>query len=407
VNEYSRRWSLASESFVALIFYLHSTTMNKPWSKEHKRVFRGCQFSLSNSFANPLSHSELIELTKARGDDELLEAFQKHSLEYTPNGGSADLREEIAKLYGPKISAENILVFSGAQVALQTAAVALAADCHSIVFGPGYQSTVESPLPARNAGVTQLPRRASNGWQVDIQDVQAAVQADTKYMIINEPYNPAGTLMSPENQLKLKELAEQHDIVILGDEVYRLLEHDPTIRLPAICELYSKGISCVTLSKPWGGCGVTIGWLAVQDLEIKQRLVDVQYFGTACPSRASELQAIMTLRASDVILEKNLKIIRHNLSLLESFMERYGEFFEWVRPTAGAIAFVKFKGPLTSAEFGAQLAAAGISIKPAYCFTDSVTPEIDYFRVGFGEGKMPKALEALEAFVKENQQSWK
>ena len=45
------------------------------------------------------------------------------------------------------------------------------------------------------------------------------------------------------------------------------------------------------LSKPWGGCGITIGWLALQDLDLKQRLVDVQYFGTASPSRASELQA--------------------------------------------------------------------------------------------------------------------
>ena len=56
------------------------------------------------------------------------------------------------------------------------------------------------------------------------------------------------------------------------------------------------------MSKPWGACGVTIGWLAFQDLSMKQALVDVQYFGTACPSRASELQAIMVLRASDRIL---------------------------------------------------------------------------------------------------------
>ena len=226
-------------------------------------------------------------------------------------------------------------------------------------------------------------------------------------MVINEPFNPAGTLMSHALQQQLATIAEAHGIYILSDEVYRLLEHNPDDRLPAMADLYCKGISAVTLSKPWGGCGVTIGWLAFQDLSIKQKLVDVQYFGTACPSRASEIQAMMVLRASDQILKKNLTIIRRNLSLLEQFIARYSDLFEWVRPKAGAIAFIRFKGPLTSSELGEQLAGADIGIKPAYCFTDVVTADNYFFRVGFGEEKMPMALDALTAFVEEHKHSWR
>ena len=90
-----------------------------------------------------------------------------------------------------------------------------------------------------------------------------------------------------------------------------------------MADIYTRGISAVTLSKPWGGCGITIGWLAFQDLGIKQALVDAQYFGTACPSRASELQAIMVLRSSERILGRNLAIIRHNLGLLDELIARY------------------------------------------------------------------------------------
>ena len=95
-----------------------------------------------------------------------------------------------------------------------------------------------------------------------------------------------------------------------------------------MAESYDKGLSLVTMSKPWGGCGITIGWLAFQDLGIKQALVDVQYFGTACPGRATEIQAIMTLRASDTILEKNLGIIRKykqpsSCFDLSSFSDKY------------------------------------------------------------------------------------
>jgi hypothetical protein len=52
----------------------------------------------------------------------------------------------------------------------------------------------------------------------------------------------------------------------------------------------------------------------------------------------------MVLRASEPILEKNLRIIRHNLGLVEAFVARFGDLFEWVRPKAGAVAFIKFTG---------------------------------------------------------------
>jgi DNA-binding transcriptional MocR family regulator len=263
----------------------------EPWSKKHKRVTNassgGVPFSLSNSYAQPLTHPELIALSQARGDVELVDAYNTHALGYTPNGGSLDLREEIANLYGTSITSDNVLVFAGAQVALQTAAIALASDAHSIVFTPGYQSTVEAPGHA-GGRVTQIKLRASNSWHPDPKEVEAAIREDTRYMVINEPYNPAGTLMSHHLQLELISIAERHGIHIMSDEVYRLLEHDSKDRLPAMADLYEKGISAVTLSKPWGGCGVTIGWLAFQDLGIKQKLVDAQYFGTGETERWGE-----------------------------------------------------------------------------------------------------------------------
>lgn len=384
--------------------------MKQPWSKKHKKAFKGSHFSLSNSFAQPLSHSELVELTKARNDQALLDDYQNHSLEYTPNGGSLDLKQEIANLYGPDIQPDNILAFAGAQVAIQTAALAFARNGHSIVFTPGYQSVVQSPEWASNSsGVTQLQRKASNNWQIDIAQVKEAIRPDTKYLVINEPYNPGGIVMSRQLQQELVDLCDQHNIVILSDEVYRLLEHDSSAdRIPAMADAYRRGISCVTMSKPWGACGVTVGWLACPDVDMIQQLWDCHYFGTACLSRASEIQAIMVLRASDVILQDRLEIIRHNKALLQEVIEqKYSDLFEWQRPNAGAIAFVKFKGPLTTEELGDFLASRGISIKPAYCFSEQVSTDIDYFRVGFGERKMPQALEAFVAVVEECKDDWR
>merc|ERR1719356_555567 len=116
----------------------------------------------------------------------------------------------------------------------------------------------------------------------------------------------------------------------------------------------------------------------------------------------------MVLKVSDRILKERLAIIRSNKSLLIDFIEvKYPEWFEWRRPNAGAISFVKFRGPLSSSELGKRLAVEGISIKPAYCFTDTVKEDVDFFRVGYGEEKMPLALEALRRFVEAHQESWR
>ena len=378
----------------------------EPWSKKHKSVTGGLPYNLSNSFSEPLTSEELIDYARDRGDDDLVTEYHKHSLRYTPNGGSLDLRTEVAKLYGSDISAEHILIFSGGQVALQTAAYAvLDEDSHSIVFTPGYQSVVQAPEHALSK-ITRIRLHAENNWQIDPQEVEKAIENNTRYIVFNEPYNPAGTLMKPGIQRALVDIAREHGITMLCDEAYRLLEHNPADRLPAMADVYEHGISACTMSKPWGGCGITIGWLALQDLDLKQKLVDVQYFGTTCPSRASELQAIMTLRAHDIIVRKNLQIIQANLGLLDQFMEKHSDLFDWIRPTASTVAFVKFKGPLSSDELGEQLARAGISIKPAYVFTDEVDEYSHYFRIGFGEKIMPAALQALNEFVENNRDSW-
>jgi DNA-binding transcriptional MocR family regulator len=87
-------------------------------------------------------------------------------------------------------------------------------------------------------------------------------------------------------------------------------------------------------------------------------------------------------------------------------MANFKNWFSWNPPNAGAVAFVKFLGPWMSEQLGNELAKAGISIKPAYCFAETVTPEIrQYLSVGFGERKRPLALEASGKFADAHEQS--
>ncbi len=364
---------------------------------------------------------ELLDKVSASGDvDGLIDMYQNHDLAYVPNGGSFDLRRDIARcIYDDELNAEeNILVFPGGQIAIQTAALAFASNgCHTIVFAPGYQSTVQSPRwVIGNGGVTEIHRSPEDDWQVDACKLRDAIRHDTKFLILNEPHNPGGIVMSRELQSEIIDICRERDVIILCDEVYRLLEHDESLRLPTMANSYERGISVVAMSKPWGGCGINIGWIACKDADMVRRMIDVQYFGCACVSRASEIQARMVLSVSGTILRERMGIILYNKSLLMDFIEvEHAEWFEWNRPNAGAIAFVRFKGPYAADVLGRHLARAGISIKPAYCFVDgTATAEgtakgelSGYFRIGYGERKVACALKALGEFVRAHESSWR
>ena len=396
--------------------------LTEPWSKRHKAVTRndreGLQYNLSNSFAQPTSQAELERFATERGDDELIAAYRDHPLGYTPNGGSRDCRAAVADSIFSACQADDVLITAGGQVALQTVAFALleatssfargyeTPRSHAVVFTPSYQSCQEAPLHA-GAAVRKVQLTRANGWDIDLTDLEIACRADTKLILINQPWNPAGTLVSREKLEGIIEIARRHNAWILADEIYRFLEHNERDRLPAIADLYEKGVSIGALSKPFGAGGASLGWIACRDAEARQAFKDAMYFGTACPARASELQALMVLRARDVLLERNLGIIKRNLEIVERFLQANSDLFSYVKPTAGCVLWVEFKGPLTSTELGAALAKAGISMKPSYCFTPDPDDGVDqYFRIGFGEEKVPAAIEALARFVAAKRDEW-
>ena len=357
------------------------------------------------SSAEPLSHKELIEATKRNGDHHLIELFNDHSLGYAENGGSLDLREEIATLYDESISAENIVVFPGAQTAMTITTLALLHQGdHAIIITPSYQS-LEEGVKYAGGSVTRIALSPANAWQVDLEAVEAAIKDNTKYLVFNDPHNPTGALMSEDIKRKLVALAEQHDILIFSDEVYRLLELNPADRSASIAEMTKKGIALGTMAKPWGAGGASTGWVVCQDKNIIEKIRNGQHLFAVCFSRAGEIQAMMVIRASDQIIAKNMKIIKENLALLDDFFKEYGDLFEWIAPQAGGTGFVKFKGSLCADELAEELLGQGILVFPPYVF-DCGDDLKQYFRIGFSRKTMPAALLAFKEFIDQRRAQW-
>ena len=357
------------------------------------------------SSSEPMSHKELIELARDVGDEHLIELYNDHSLGYAENGGSLDLRRELATLYGPENKRRKYRCFPGAQTGMTiTTQALLHPGDHAIVVTPSYQS-LEEGIKYAGAEFTRVMLSPDNNWQIDVSAVEATIRGNTKYIVLNDPHNPSGALLSADTKRALVALAEENDILIFSDEVYRLLELDPSDRSNSIAELSSNGIALGTMAKPFGCGGMCIGWVACQDKSIIEKLRKAQHLFAVCFSRAGEIQAMMALRVRDKIVEKNMQIIYENLELLKDYFSRNQDLFEWMPPQAGGTGFVKFKGPISADELAEELLGQEILVFGSAIF-DCDEELKQYFRIGFSRRTMPAALKAFEEFVEERRAQW-
>lgn len=317
-------------------------------------------------------------------------------LGYTEARGGKELREEISKLY-ENISPDDIITFAGAEegIFIFMNAVLSKGD-HVIVQFPAYQSLYEI-AKAIGCEVTLWEMNEENGWRPDPDFLVKNIRKNTKAIVINSPHNPTGFNFSLEDFEKIVSIVRDRDLYLFSDEVYRLLEFDPKYRLPAAADIYEKGISLGVMSKAFGLAGLRSGWVATKDPLTLEKISSLKDYTTICSSAPSEYLAAVALRHRDRLVERNLGIIRKNLELLDAFMKRQSGLFEWVRPSAASIGFVKLRTGESAEAFCRDVVdETGVLLLPStvYQFGDS------HFRIGFGRKDMAECLEILEKYLK-------
>ncbi|WP_218134039.1 aminotransferase class I/II-fold pyridoxal phosphate-dependent enzyme [Tenacibaculum sp. MAR_2009_124] len=329
---------------------------------------------------------------------EAKEAFENMWLGYTHTQGSPELRRDISKIYS-KITPDDLAVCTGAQepIFLFSHAV-LNSDDEVIVQIPCYQSLQSVPESIGCKVLSWSVQYEKNIPCFDIEALKKMITNKTKVIYLNAPHNPTGFLFTKEEQQAIIELARINNIIIFCDEVYRELEHKPSFAIPAFADAYENGVSIGVMSKAYSLPGLRIGWLATQNRTILEKVTMLKEYTTICNAGPSEFLAGIALRNRHAILNKNLKIIQHNLPLYDTFFTKYADFFSWYKPNAGPIAFVKMHFEINDMAFAEQaIKKKGVLILPGGVYDFN-----GYFRIGFGRQKIPEALEQFESFVLEN-----
>jgi aspartate/methionine/tyrosine aminotransferase len=246
------------------------------------------------------------------------------------------LREAIAAKAG--VDPGNVVMADGASMANFVALAAL--------IEPGDEVLVEHPiyepmLAAASwlgASITRFRRRAETGFALDRADVEAALSANTRLILLTNLHNPSGSLADEATLREIGAMAERVGAHILVDEAY--LDAVPGAR--TAFHLGPAFVSTSSLTKVHGLSGLRCGWILAEPAlaERMWRLNDL--FGVAQAHQAERLSCI-ALAHLDEVMAGTSALLDRNRALANAFFERRDDL-EAVPMRTGITAFPRYAG---------------------------------------------------------------
>ena len=353
---------------------------------EHK-----AELNLAETCVDPFSLHEFLAFV---GREDFLKNLEGIKMTYGFVEGSPELREGISGLYD-SVEPENVLVTGGAIGANYLAFYSLVEPGDKIIsVFPAYQQLYSVPR-SLGARVELLDLHEENKWSLDLDRLAELADDRTKLIVVNNPHNPTGSLITGNDLKKVCAIAEEADAFLLCDETYRGLYINPEDFVPSAVDLSDKAIVTGSFSKAFSLAGLRLGWVAANSQVIKECKAHRDYT-TISNSVIDDALGTLAITHADRIYERSLNIVRRNHHVLSNWIDDE-PLIEWVPSRAGSIALVRHKLKMTSEEICLRLIEDGRTLLiPGSCFGME-----SHLRIGYGckTETLEKGLQRFKDFL--------
>lgn len=188
--------------------------------------------------------------------------------QYPPGPGMPVLRQAIvtdrALRYGiPLDPNSEVLVTVGATEAISAAILGLVEPGEEVVLIEPYYDSYAAAVALAGAVRRSVPLARDGGrFVLDLDGLRAAITPNTKMLVVNSPHNPTGTVFTEAELLAVAELACEHDLLVLSDEVYEHLVFDGLTHTPlaALPGMYERTVTVSSAAKTFNVTGWKTGW---------------------------------------------------------------------------------------------------------------------------------------------------
>jgi aminotransferase len=233
-----------------------------------------------------------------------IHSLQNGETHYTSNSGKLELRQGVVdnlqKLYNVKYDPSDVIATVGVSEALYLTFTAILEVGDEVIIPTPCFVAYQAEVILAGGVPVEIPARVENDFTVDPDDIRKAITPRTKAIFIGYPSNPTGAVAPREVMIEIGKIAEQHNLIVVSDEIYDRLVYDfDHVCFPALDEgLRERTVLLGGFSKAYAMTGWRIGY-ACAPKDILQGMLRVhQYTIMSAPTTAQDA-AIEALKSGE------------------------------------------------------------------------------------------------------------
>jgi len=322
---------------------------------------------------------------------------------YTSNRGLQSLRDNLSRYlrehYGLQYNADSeIIITSGVSEALDIAIRA--------VTDPGDEILVTEPIYVSYAPCVTLaggipvsvPCYEKHNFRVTPEAIMEKITSRSKVLILNFPNNPTGAMLSRDDLRGISDIANDHDLLLISDEVYAELTYDGSHTAVATIDgLRQRTITLNGFSKAYAMTGWRVGYLCAPE-PICDAALKIHQYVMLCAPIMGQIAANEALKNGEDEKDRMVSEYRIRRNIFVNDLNRIG--LPCHLPEGAFYAFPSVKGTgLSDLEFAEQLLKEErVAVVPGSVFGDAAR---DHLRCAYAVSRkdLKEAISRMERFM--------
>lgn len=236
---------------------------------------------------------------------------------YTYQRGIPELRSALAgyhqRVFGKAFAPERFFVTGSGMQSIQLAIQAIASSGDEVLVPTPTWPNIEAALGIRGVKpVSVSMREVPEGWELDVDDLEASITPKTAAIFLNSPSNPTGWVASEEVLRQVLSLARERGLWIIADEIYALFYYGEANRAPSFYDIAEEDDQIIyvnSMSKNWAMTGWRIGWISAPEA-LGQVLENLIQYSTSGVPMFSQRAAVSALNDGHTFLEQQVALAK-------------------------------------------------------------------------------------------------
>ena len=257
------------------------------------------------------------DLPTPRAYFDAVRSFDKATLAYDASPGTPILIEAIRNYYaklGVELDTGDIIITTGGSEALLFTCLSILDEGSDVIIPEPFYPNYGTFINAAGGVICPLPTRPDNGYTYANRDAfEKLITPNTRALMITNPGNPTGTVLTEQEMRLIADIAKEHDLFLICDEVYREFCYNDTGVIPCMGRFNDIDENLViidSVSKRFSSCGARIGCVITKNKQLQVALLKF------CQSRLAvatldQMAAAALYDVDEGYIESSIKEYRH------------------------------------------------------------------------------------------------